>query len=376
MKIVHVVSGEVIETFRVGQTHHTTTQCILNMVLNDIMGRTNTLYNWSANPFVTLLKYWRTPVPGKVSFEVAEVPDNDSIVSDGIEYSLPMADAISKAPTISYLRLYIGKYLPGEMRTLFRKHGLNLNDYTTEFIPYEDKEVVLSEPPTNIKSFVIVASVLTTMFLAYTVPNFLEDFDKYDKIVNKLLKNNKWFEQFSVYEINNGMVDMASKILHEVHGDAIPFYSYDYAKALPVIFDSHADRNLMMAKLAKDLCEEAGVISGKTMYTPISTIVNNTDFVMYDGYTGGYTDMRILESIFGTATEMSPSEIYAYLKARPDVLETCVDDNVLYNDEEIKALCELVGFPINFIDDIAEEHGLQTADEIKRFIGNTSNWKT
>lgn len=376
MKIVHVVSGEVTETFRVGQTHHTTTQCILNMVLNDIMGRTNTLYNWSANPFVALLKYWRTPVPGKVSFEVAEVPDNDSIVSDGIEYSLPMADAISKAPTISSLRLYIGKYLPGEMRTLFRKHGLNLNDYTTEFIPYEDKEVVLSEPPTNIKSFVIVASVLTTMFLAYTVPNFLEDFGKYDKIVNKLLKNNKWFEQFSVYEINNGMVDMASKILHEVHGDTIPFYSYNYAKALPVIFDSHADRNLMMAKLAKDLCEEAGVNSGKTTYTPMSTIVNNTDFVMYDGYTGGYTDMRILESIFGTATEMSPSEIYAYLKARPDVLETCIDDNVLYNDEEIKALCELVGFPINFIDDIAEEHGLQTADEIKRFIGNTSNWKT
>ena len=375
MKIVHVVSGEVTEAFRVGQTHHTTTQCILNMVLNDIMGRTNTLYNWSANPFVALLKYWRTPVPGKVSFEVVEVPDNDSIVSDGIEYNLPMADAISKAPTILSLRLYIGKYLPGEMRTLFRKHGLNLNDYTTEFIPYEDKEVVLSEPPTNIKSFVIVASVLTTMFLAYTVPNFLEDFGKYDKIVNKLLKNNKWFEQFSVPEINNGMVDMASKILHEVHGDAIPFYNYDYAKALPVIFDSHADRNLMMAKLAKDLCEEAGVISGKTTYTPISTIVNNTDFVMYDGYTGGYTDMRILESIFGTATEMSPSEIYAYLKARPDVLETCIDDNVLYNDEEIKALCELVGFPINFIDDIAEEHGLQTADEIKRFIGNTSNWK-
>lgn len=376
MKIVHVVSGEVTETFRVGQTHHTTTQCILNMVLNDIMGRTNTLYNWSANPFVALLKYWRTPVPGKVSFEVAEVPDNDSIVSDGIEYSLPMADAISKAPTISYLRLYIGKYLPGEMRTLFRKHGLNLNDYTTEFIPYEDKEVVLSEPPTNIKSFVIVASVLTTMFLAYTVPNFLEDFGKYDKIVNKLLKNNKWFEQFSVYEINNGMVDMANKILHEVHGDTIPFYSYDYAKALPVIFDSHADRNLMMAKLAKDLCEESEVISGKTTYTPISTIVNNTDFVMYDGYTGGYTDMRILESIFGTATEMSPSGIYAYLKARPDVLETCMDDNVLYNDAEIKALCELVGFPINYIDDIAEEHNLQTADEIKRFIGNTSNWKT
>lgn len=376
MKIVHVISGEVTETFRVCQTHHTTTQCILNMALNDIMGKTNTLYNWSANPFVALLKYWRPPVPGKVSFEVADVPEWDSIISDGIEYSLSMADVIDKAPTVSSLRVYIGKYLPGEMRTICRKHGLNLNDYTTEFIPYEDKEVVLSEPPSDIKSFVIVPSVLTTMFLAYTVPNFLEDFGRYEKIVNKLLENDKWFKQFSVYEINRGMVDMASRILHEVHGNIIPLYNYDYAKALPVIFDGHADRNLMMAKLAKDLCSEAGVCSGVTMYRPISDIVNNTDLVMYEGYTGGYTDMRVLESIFGMATEMSPSEIYAYLKARPDVLETCMDDNVLYNDAEIKALCELVGFPINYIDDIAEEHNLQTADEIKRFIGNTSNWKT
>lgn len=375
MKIVHVISGEVTESFRVAQTHSTTTQCILHMALNDIVGKTNTLYNWSANPFVALLKYWRPPLPGIPSLEIASVPREDSIISNGIEYNFSMADAIEKAPSITSLRLFIGKYLPGEMRTIFRKNGLNLTDYTTEFPPYEDKEVVMSEAPKNINSFVIVTGVFTAIFLAYTVPKFLEDFTMCEKTVNRLLSSNKWFEKFGVHEINEGMINMASSVLREIHGDVVPLYSYEYAKVLPVIFDSHADRNLMLAGLAKELCEELGVSTGSITYKPISEIMRKVEIPMYEGYTGGYTDMRVLESIFGITSELSPSEMYHYIQVRPDVLETCLDDNVLYNDEEIKALCELVGFPMNHIDDIAEEHNLQTADDIKKFIGNTSNWK-